>query len=752
MSARSAAALAPMKSGFKVPDIRLRMDQTFLKKPNIKAADVEIQRTMEQELEYVKAASDAEYFAKNFYKITSIDKGFILFDMYKYQEELFQAFQENRFNISLQARQSGKCVHHDTQIKLKKVSTDEILEMSIGEFHHQIVQENGKRFTLDDSPMEGDFNLSNFTKRKFEDSFTVIDFEIWTDSGWEPLESSHVTVDYDVWYLETEGGKTLHCADDHIVFKNGSSPIQKYVKNLKAGHRILTETGVDTVKFVFKMGYGTQMYDLQVGSNNHRYYTGGILSHNTTVVAAFILWFAMFHPDKDIAILANKEKQAKEVLSRISKSYLDMPFFLQRGCRKYGSTEIEFDNGSRIRAFATTPESIRGNSVALLYIDEVAFVENDMEFWESTLPTLASAKSSRAILTSTPKGERGLFHKIWKEAEPDENGETNGFHRTKVAWYDVPPYAEDPNWEPSERRRIGDARFEQEYNCSFKGSSNTLIQNKYLEKMITKRPIDEISEFTKIFSKYDEEHRYVAVADVGGGVGKDYSVLTVFDVTEYPFRIAAKYRNNKISPLMFPHTIISMCKEYGNCPVLVETNNDVGGQAITVLWYEMEYEETIMTSVDQKRAGAGIRIGGRMGKPGIKTTSRVRNIGCSNLKTLIEQNQLIIEDLDTIQELGTFIDTGTRFEADKGCHDDCVMTLVLFSWLTKQEWFVDLFEKNVSDNLMKTSTQKSIEEMMPFGGINRGSIGGSARTVKVSPAGRKMKVQEGGSLEEWMKS
>lgn len=395
---------------------------------------------------------------------------------------------------------------------------------------------------------------------------------------------------------------------------------------------------------------------------------------------------------------------------------------------------------------------VNSHNCALLYIDEVAFIENDMEFWESTLPTLASAKSSRAILTSTPKGERGLFYKIWKEAEPDENGETNGFHRTKVAWHDVPPYAEDPEWEPSERRRIGDARFEQEYNCSFKGSSNTLIQNKYLEKMITKRPIDEISEFTKIFSKYDEEHRYVAVADVGGGVGKDYSVLTVFDVTEYPFRIAAKYRNNKISPLMFPHTIISMCKEYGNCPVLVETNNDVGGQAITVLWYEMEYEETIMTSVDQKRAGAGIRIGGRMGKPGIKTTSRVRNIGCSNLKTLIEQNQLIIEDLDTIQELGTFIDTGTRFEADKGCHDDCVMTLVLFSWLTKQEWFVDLFEKNVSDNLMKTSTQKSIEEMMPFGGINRGSIGGSARTVKVSPAGRKMKVQEGGSLEEWMKS
>lgn len=742
---------APKKSGYKIEDIPLRMDQTFMRKPTIRAADIDLELNLEQTRERLKCQHDALYFAKNFYKITSLDKGFILFDMYEYQEGLFRAFQEDRFNVSLQSRQSGKCVHHDTKITVRKF-LGEPVEMTIGEFHHKIAQamEPIRVYNGSDGTRG---QLSSYTDRKFVDSYAVFGYDVLTDKGWVPIKSSHITIDYDEVYVKTESGRTLKCADDHILFKNGASPIQKYAKNLKFGDRVVTENGPEVVIQVLNMKRKVQMYDLQVDSEDHRYYTDGFLSHNTTVVAAFLLWFAMFHPDTEIAILANKERQAKEILSRISKAYMDLPFFLQRGCKKFGSLEIEFDNGSKLAAYATSPDSIRGKSVKVLYVDEVAFIENDMEFWESTLPTVASSLESRVIMTSTPKGERGLFYKIWKEAEPDEKGHSNGFRRTKVTWRDVPTYASRPGWEESERKRIGDARFEQEYNCSFKGSSNTLIGSKYLEKMISKRPLDELSDYTKVFYPYDPNHRYIAVTDVGGGLGLDYSVLTIFDVTEYPFRIAAKYRNNEISPLLYPHTIIDMCEQYGNCPVLIETNNDVGGQAITVLWYELEYPEVIMTSTDQKRAGSGVRVGGRLGKPGIKTTSRVRNIGCSNLKVMIEREQLLIEDLDTIQELGTFIRKGERYEADAGCHDDCVMTLVLFCWLVKQEWFVDLYEKNVGSNLYKTASEKSIEEMLPFGGMNKNRARAQQQTTYMNTSRGSVKVRNGSAagMEAWMK-
>lgn len=462
---------APMKTGFKVEDVRLRMDQTFLRKPTVKAADQVIDMSPEQELEFMKCSMDALYFAKNYYKITSLDRGFILFDMFKYQEELFEAFQENRFNISLQARQSGKCVKYDTKITIKNKETGEIINTNISEFHFVI--NDGKRIFLTDSDNQG-ASLSGSTNRKFLRSNEVNDWQIKTDKGFVDIKSTHITKKYAMWYLELESGKELQCADDHIVFKAGKDHIEKYVKNLEKGMRIHTADGIETVKRVVNMGYEEEMFDLQVDSDDARYYTNDILSHNTTVVACFLLWYAMFHSDKEIAVLANKEKQSKEILERVQKAYLDMPFFLQQGARKFGSTEIAFENGSKIFAYATSPDAIRGRSIALLYLDEVAFIENDMEFWESSFPAIAQSKSSKVIMTSTPKGERGLFHFIWVHAEEDENGVSNGFKRTLVTWKDVPLYVDDPEWEPATRARLGDTRFKQEFECLWGKSKITL--------------------------------------------------------------------------------------------------------------------------------------------------------------------------------------------------------------------------------------------------------------------------------------
>lgn len=728
---------APEKTGYKVADIKLRMDQTFMRKPSVRAPRIETALTYEQEDEFVRCSMDAHYFANNYYKITSIDKGFILFDMFDYQKDLFHSFQDNRFNIVVQARQSGKCVEEDTEVDVYDSLSQEEFRITVGELH---------------SRFEGHNHAPQFNELgkydKFVDSRFGKRYLVKTDTGWKPIIAAHKTKDYAEYELVLENGMTLNCADEHLVFDRAEN--QVCVQDLKVGSVIATEKGFSAVVAVGLTGRVVPMYDLQVKSSEARYFTNGILSHNTTVVAAFLLWYAMFHSDKEIAVLANKEKQAIEILDRVRKAYQDMPFFLQQGCEKFGSTLIEFENGSKIYAYATSSDSIRGRAVALLYIDECAFIENDFEFWESTFPAIAAAETSRCILTSTPKGQRGLFYSIYQGAQPDAV-DFNDFALTEVPWNRVPTYTKHADWEAKTRAKLGDARFDQEFGIKFRGSVGSLIPNKCLDNMLSKVPVDEPNDFTRIYKPYVAGRKYVGIADTGKGVEGDYSVLSIIDVTEYPYKIAAKYRNNQIPPIMYAYTIQDMCVAYGECPVLVETNNDVGGQVITILWYDLEYEGVIFTSRDNK--GSGIKVGGRKPEPGINTTSKVRMIGCANLKAIIEREMLVIEDQDTIDELGTFIFTGTRYEADSGCHDDCVMPLVLFSWLLKQDWFADMFDRNVSADMFADSSESAMRDMMPFGG----AVGGMNQTVGLPVQDLRLGIpiyteSSGMTIDEWFNS
>lgn len=253
------------------------------------------------------------------------------------------------------------------------------------------------------------------------------------------------------------------------------------------------------------------------------------------------------------------------------------------------------------------------------------------------------------------------------------------------------------------------------HNCSFVGSTGTLVDSNYLESLVFQNPINEDeSGHLTVLEKYKPDHRYVAVADPSGGLGQDYSVCTIFDVTVIPYRVVAKYRNNYISPLMFPHTIVSMAEEYGTCPVLVESNNDVGGQVSYILYYELEYENTVLTSHDKKGRGANASPSGKSA-PGVKTNKQVKAQGCSNLKTMIENNTLIVNDFDCIAELGTFIQKGSSYEADTDCHDDCVMTLVLFSWFVKQDFFTEYSSSNISAHLYAKHMEEMHADLAPFG-------------------------------------
>lgn len=491
----------------------------------------------------------------------------------------------------------------------------------------------------------------------------------------------------------------------------------------------------------------------------------------TAAMAAYILWFAIFHPTKTIAVLANKGEQAQEIMDRIRMAFEYLPFFLQHGVKVYNKRRIEFDNGSTIFSASTSASSIRGRAVDLCYIDEAAFIENDLTFYESTYPVITSGKDSRVIMTSTPRGARGMFYMLWRDSLSDRNY----YKRVEVIWDRHPK--RDARWKEETIANIGYSRFAQEFACKFMGSSGTLIPTEILERMQWVNPISEDDSF-KVYLKYnhkyveepdpeepdsiimvpqpikdgDPSRRYIAIADPAAGLGQDYSVCTVLDVTEYPYRIAAKYRNNDISPLLFPHTILNICMTYGYCPALVESNNDVGGQVTYILYYELEYENVILTS-NSERAIGGLREGGKGGQalPGVRTTKKVKSIGCSNLKTLLENEYLCVEDQETIEELGTFIAKGASYEADDECHDDTVMPLVLFSWFIKSDLFNEYCGNDISVDLYDRNVNRAMESILPFGYIERAAqeiseyqdvIGGYSMNVTEN------KVM---SFEEWMK-
>ena len=429
----------------------------------------------------------------------------------------------------------------------------------------------------------------------------------------------------------------------------------------------------------------------------------------TTTVAAFILWYAIFHPAKECAILANKGAQAQEVMSRIRMMIEYLPFYMQPGIDVYNKTKVIFDNGSTMFSASTSSSSIRGHSVALLYIDEAAFIQRDMEFYESTYPVISSGEKSRVIMTSTPKGKRGMFYKLYQESKDAINSYVN----MTVTWKHHPK--RNQKWKEETIRNTSAAQFAQEFDCSFIGSTGTLIESEILERLVFQNAInDDETNHLSVLEKYNPSRRYVAVADPAGGVGQDYSVCTIFDVTALPYKVVAKYRNSYISPLMFPHTIVSMTNEYGQCPVLVEANNDVGGQVSYILYYELEYENVVMTAKDNKGRGANASPA-KGASPGVRTDKRVKAIGCSNLKSMLENDLLIVNDFDCITELGTFIQVGSSYQADKECHDDCVMTLVLFSWFVKQDFFEEYANSNISASIYQRHMEEMMSDLAPFG-------------------------------------
>ena len=433
------------------------------------------------------------------------------------------------------------------------------------------------------------------------------------------------------------------------------------------------------------------------------------------VVAGYILWYTLFQSNKTVAILANKAAAAREILFRYQLMYENLPLFLQQGIKTWNKGDIELENGSIVFTAATSKSGVRGRSVNLLYVDETAIIPNNIaeEFFTAVYPVVSAGSTTKIILTSTPLGYNH-FWKFWNDAEQG----TNGFVPLRVHYSEHPD--RDDKWAEDQRKLLGELKFNQEVLCSFIGSSASLIAGDVIATLSPTPYVFTTDDGLDILEEPQKDHQYVVVVDTSRGVGGDYSAFTVTDVTSVPYKIVGKYRNNVISPLLYPDIIHKVAKDFNNAYVLIEIN-DIGQQIADILHSELEYENIFRVGSSTKQGQ--FLTSGFKGTAflGVRTTKQVKRIGCSNLKTLIESKKLLIFDKDIISELSTFIEVrGGVFGADEGYHDDLVMTLVLLAWASRDPYFKELTNVNLRNALFENQLKQIEDELTPFGMLHTG--------------------------------
>ncbi len=437
-------------------------------------------------------------------------------------------------------------------------------------------------------------------------------------------------------------------------------------------------------------------------------------SGKSTIVTSYLLWYVLFNPSVNVAILANKAATAREMLQRLQLSYENLPKWLQQGILQWNRGSLELENGSKIMAASTSASAVRGMSFNVIFLDEFAFIPNHIaeQFFSSVYPTISSGKSTKVIIISTPHG-MNMFYKLWHDAERG----SNEYIPTEVHWSEVP--GRDDVWKEQTIKNTSEQQFRVEFECEFLGSVDTLISPSKLRIMPYHDPAQEHRGLA-VFETAIPEHNYVVTVDVARGVGSDYSAFTVMDTTTIPYKMVARYKNNEIKPIVFPNIITDVAKNYNQAYILCEVN-DIGGQVADIIQFDLEYENLLMCSM---RGRAGQQLGqgfsGKKTQLGIKMSSAAKQIGCSNLKALIEDDKLLINDYDTIAELTTFIAKGQTFQAEDGCNDDLAMCLVIFAWMAMQPYFKEMHDNDVRQRIYEDQRDMIEQDMAPFGFVTDG--------------------------------
>jgi hypothetical protein len=503
------------------------------------------------------------------------------------------------------------------------------------------------------------------------------------------LKASGVAVPF----TEEQISEYVKCSQDPIYF------INNYCKIVTLDHGLqdfkLYDCQVEKVKIIHENRKVILMEGRQQGK--------------TTTSAAYILWYTLFQDSKTVAILANKAPAAREVLSRYQLMFENLPPWMQQGVTTWNKGDIELENGSKVFTAATSSSGIRGKSVNMLYVDETAIIPNNIaeQFFASVYPTISAGQTTKILLSSTPLGYNH-FWKFWNDAE----NKRNDFVPLFIPYWKIP--GRDEKWAEEQRRQLGELKYNQEILCNFLGSSLTLIASDTIAQMSPSPYVKQVGGLDVIEAPLPT-HNYVLSADVAKGVEGDYSAFSVIDISTVPYKIVAKYRDNKISPMLYPSVIHKVATEYNMAYVLIEIN--VGEQVAEILHSEYEYENIIY--VTRTTGGQVVSGGFGSGKTqlGVTTDKKVKRIGCQAFKSLVEEKKLLVTDMDTIAEISTFIEKKNSYMADEGYHDDLVMTLVLFSWLTTNPYFKELNDVNLRQVMYENHMKRIEEELTPFGVI-----------------------------------
>ena len=548
------------------------------------------------------------------------------------------------------------------------------------------------------------FELSDQVKHKFVNTICIDEeWEIETDSGWDPLESIGKTIPYLKYKIILENGFFLSGADNHIVFLDNF--IQVFLKDIKIGDEIITIAGVSKVIDIIKTDTYENMYDVVVNSSTHRYYSNGILSHNTVIAAGFLLWYAMFNPDSTVLIAAHKFSGAQEIMQRIRFAYESCPEHIRAGAKNYNRGSIEFDNESRIVAQTTTETTGRGMSIAVLYADEFSFVRPSIarNFISSILPTLSTG--GKCIITSTPNSDEDQFAYIWNQANKciDEFGNKtelgiNGFKALKVLWQQHPD--RDETWEKEMRSKLSAEKFDREMNCMFIAADDTLINSYSLGELHGIDPIERQGQI-RWYKKPEKGKIYFVALDPSLGVGADPAAIQVF---EGPNLIqVAEWQHNR-TPITKQIGILKAITEY-----LVEQTGDTTNVYYTIESNTLGEAGLVVISEIGEENIPGIFLSERGKRKGFGTTAKSKLTACSKLKNLIEMKKMKILSKNLISELKTFISSGASFSAKIGETDDLVMaTLLIIRMVQTLKQYDQILDSTFSDNL------ESIIEPMPF--------------------------------------
>jgi hypothetical protein len=498
-----------------------------------------------------------------------------------------------------------------------------------------------------------------------------------------------------VKFTEEQVEEYIKCSKDPIYFA-------KYIKIITLDDGVVPFKMYDFQEEMIKTFYNNRFTIMkcprQVGK--------------TTTTVAFLLWTILFQDSQSIAVLANRGETARGILGKLQLAYENLPMWLQQGVVEWNKGRVELENGSVIIASSTSGSAARSGSFNIVFLDEFAFVPGNIatEFFTSVYPVITAGTKTKIIIVSTPNG-MNLFYKIWTDAV----NKNNNYTPFEVHWSMVP--GRDEAWKEETIRNTSEYQFRQEFETEFLGSSNTLISGKKLQELVYQAPLSE-HDMLKIYEypiKGDDEttkdHLYAIWVDVSEGRNLDCSAFSVIDISTTPYKQVATYKSSSISPMLFPTLIYNAARQYNDAYILVEIN--MNPTVADIIHQDLEYENLFKIFTGNKKPQQLSSGFGRGVQMGLKMSVAVKRIGCSNLKTLVENNKLIINDFDTISELTTFVADKTSFKADDGHNDDMVMGLVMFAWATGQKYFKDIVNHDIRKQIQLENMNQVDEELLP---------------------------------------